>query len=150
MEGRARRSRALRKELDRRGLITPHFTWTSYACTDGTPVPPDLRANAIRLHWRLELMRHRLGDQPMVVDGPYRTVKRNREVGGAANSRHIHADGADFFVQQVDRWIAHGRQTRRGPPGRAQRAPFLADRDGGSARRHLRHGGCISTGVRRP
>ena len=117
--GRARRSRELRRELDRRGLITPHFTWASYAGTDGTPVPQALRANAIRLHWKLELMRHRIGDQPMVVDGPYRTPKRNREVGGAQDSRHVHADGADFFVGQVDRWIAHGRQTGRGPKSRA-------------------------------
>jgi hypothetical protein len=116
--GRARRSAALRKELDRRGLITPHFTWSSYACSDGTPVPHALRANAIRLHWRLELMRHRLGDVPMTVDGPYRTEKRNREVGGAADSRHTHADGADFFVQQVERWIEHGRRTGRGAKSR--------------------------------
>jgi hypothetical protein len=115
---RARRSPALRKELDRRGLITPHFSWASYACTNGTPVPTDLRANAIRLHWRLEVLRHRLGDVPMVVDGPYRTVERNREVGGASDSRHIHADGADFFVAQVERWIGHGRQTGRGAKSR--------------------------------
>jgi hypothetical protein len=117
-KARARRSPALRKELDRRGLITPHFSWTSYAGTDGTPVPRALRANAIRLHWRLELLRHRLGDVPIVVDGPYRTVARNRQVGGAEGSRHTHADGADFFVQQVERWIAHGRQTGRGAKSR--------------------------------
>jgi hypothetical protein len=111
--GSARRSPALRKELDRRGLITPHFSWASYACTDGTPVPRELRANAIRLHWRLELMRHRLGDVPMIVEGPYRTVERNRAVGGAGDSRHIHADGADFFLQQVERWIAQGSANSR-------------------------------------
>jgi hypothetical protein len=115
---RARRSPALRKELDRLGLITPHFTWTSYACTDGTPVPRELRANAIRLHWRLELLRHRLGDVPMSVDGPFRTAQRNREVGGAKDSRHVHADGADFFVAQVDRWTDHGRKTGRGARSR--------------------------------
>lgn len=115
---RARLSPALRRELDRRGLITPHFSWASYAGTDGTPVPVALRANAIRLHWRLELLRHRLGDVPLVVDGPYRTPQRNRQVGGAEGSRHIHADGADFFVGQVERWIAQGRQSGRGAQSR--------------------------------
>jgi uncharacterized protein YcbK (DUF882 family) len=49
-------------------------------------------------------MRHRLGDAPMTVDGPYRTEARNRAVGGAPLSRHVQADAADFFVDQVDRW----------------------------------------------
>lgn len=102
----ARVSPAARRWLDQHGYITPHFTWKSYACTDGTPVPPALKANAIRLHWRLELMRHRLGDVAMTVDGPFRTQAKNREVGGARQSRHLFADAADFFVQQVDRWIA--------------------------------------------
>jgi hypothetical protein len=116
---RARHSRALRRYLDRHGLITPHFSWASYACQDGTPVPARLRANAIRLHWRLERMRHALGDVAMVVDGPYRTEARNRAVGGAQNSRHTFADAADFFSAQVDRWIAHGRATGRGARSRA-------------------------------
>lgn len=105
----ARRSHALRAYLDAHGYITPHFTWSSYACTDGTPVPGDLRPNAIRLHWRLEILRHRLGDVPMTVDGPFRTKARNIAVGGASDSRHVHADAADFFATQVDGWIAHGK-----------------------------------------
>lgn len=106
----ARRSPAARRWLDQRGLITPHFSWASYACSDGTPVPRDLRANAIRLHWRLELFRHRLGDQPMTVDGPYRTRAKNTTVGGAPDSRHVHADAADFFQAQVNTWAKHIRK----------------------------------------
>jgi hypothetical protein len=109
----ARRSRLLRRHLNSLGLITPHFSWESYACSDGTPVPQSLRKNAIRLHWRLEIMRHRLGDVPMTVDGPYRTPAKNREVGGASDSRHMHADGADFFTAQVDRWIRQGTARHR-------------------------------------
>lgn len=106
----ARKSPALRRWCDRHGYITPHFTWKSYACQDGTPVPKSLRANAIRLHWRLELLRHRLGDVPMTVDGPYRTRARNIAVGGAPLSRHVQADGADFFEVQVNRWAEHIRK----------------------------------------
>jgi hypothetical protein len=102
----SRASPGVRKWCDQHGYITPHFTWQSYACQDGTAVPRTLRANAIRLHWRLELMRHRLGDVPMTVDGPFRTHARNTEVGGASESRHMQADAADFFVAQVEHWVA--------------------------------------------
>lgn len=108
----ARRSPAARRWLDRHGYITPHFTWASYACTDGTPVPARLRRNAIRLHWRLELFRHRIGDVPLDVDGPFRTASKNREVGGASQSRHLFADAADFFVAQVDRWVRQSKTLR--------------------------------------
>lgn len=103
----ARRSPALRRWCDRHGYITPHFSWRSYACVDGTRVPLGLRDNARRLHFALERLRHELGDQAIHVDGPYRTPKRNREVGGAQMSRHVQADGADLFKEQVDR-LAQG------------------------------------------
>jgi hypothetical protein len=41
----------------------------------------------------------------MTIDGPYRTEARNRQVGGAPLSRHVHADASDHFVGQVDRWV---------------------------------------------
>lgn len=110
----ARRSKAARRYLDRRGYITPHFSWASYACTDGTPVPHHLRPNAVRLHWKLEQLRHALGDISVDVDGPYRTKRKNQQVGGASDSRHVHADGADFFEAQVDEWVAHGKPRSRG------------------------------------
>lgn len=100
----ARVSPAARRYCDRHGYITPHFTWASYACKDGTHVPHALEANAVRLHWRLELLRHRLGDQAMTVNGPYRTPHWNRVTGGAGDSRHVHADAADFFRAQIKQW----------------------------------------------
>jgi hypothetical protein len=131
---RARNSPAVRRWCDEHGSITPHFTWRSYACSDGTPVPKALRPNAIRLHWRLELLRHRLGDVPMTVDGPYRTAARNRAVGGAADSRHVHADGADFYRAQVDDWARHLRRKDESLADARDRVMALADRtfsDGG-------------------
>lgn len=109
---RARTSPALRKWCDAHGYVTPHFSWRSYACQDGTAVPRSLKPNAIRLHWRLELMRHRLGDVSMTVDGPYRTRARNTAVGGARDSRHVHADAADFFVGQIDGWVKRSRRLK--------------------------------------
>lgn len=111
----ARANRAMRKHLDSQGQVTPHFTWAEFACQDAakTPVPPNLRANTIRLCWLLEKMRHQLGDVPMSIDSGYRTPAHNREVGGASDSRHTHADAADFFVAQVDRWVAQGTAPSR-------------------------------------
>lgn len=104
----ARTNPRVRAYLDAHGYITPNFTWASYAGNDAakTPVPRILKPNAIRLHWDLERFRHELGDVPMTVDGPYRTAAHNREVGGASLSRHVQADAADFFLAQVDQWVA--------------------------------------------
>lgn len=102
---RAQRSPAVRRWCGQHGYITPHFSWRSYHDTRGVPVPMSLRHNAIRLHWKLERMRHELGDVPMTVDGPYRTHEHNVEVGGSSDSRHVHGDAADFFKEQVERWV---------------------------------------------
>jgi len=109
-KARARTSRAVRKHLDTQNRITPHFTWPEFACQDAarTPVPANLRANTIRLCWLLEKLRHQLGDVPLSVDSGYRTPQHNKEVRGAPDSRHTHGDAADFFADQVDRWIAQG------------------------------------------
>jgi Peptidase M15 len=111
----ARASRKVRKHLDAQDHVTPHFTWAEFACQDAakTPVPANLRANTIRLCWLLEKMRHQLGDVPMSIDSGYRSPEHNRAVGGAADSRHTHADAADFFVAQVDRWVAQGTAPNR-------------------------------------
>jgi hypothetical protein len=111
----ARMSRAVRKHLDATDRITPHFTWSEFACQDAqrSPVPPNLRANTIRLCWLLEKLRHQLGDVPLSPDSGYRTPQRNKEVGGAPDSRHTHGDAADFFAGQVDRWIAQGTAKNR-------------------------------------
>ena len=103
-------SRAVRKHLDAQDRVTPHFTWSELSCQDAhrTPVPANLRANAIHLCWLLEKLRHQLGDVPLSIDSAYRTPAHNKEVGGAPDSRHTHGDAADFFATQVDRWIARG------------------------------------------
>jgi hypothetical protein len=112
---RTRASRAVRKHLDTQQMVTPHFAWSEFAGHDPqkTPVPANLRANTIRLCWLLEKMRHELGDVPMAIDSGYRTPDWNRHVGGAADSRHMHGDAADFFTAQVDSWVAKGTAANR-------------------------------------
>lgn len=101
----ARRSPGLRKWCEDHGYITPNFSWKEMAGSDGTPVPKNLRKNAIRHCRRLEVFRHRIGDVSISIDGPYRTPARNRAVGGASQSRHMSADATDHYLAQVNRWI---------------------------------------------
>lgn len=109
----ARHSRAARRWLDRHGQITPHFSWAEMADTRGPQVPRHLRPNAIRHAWNLERFRHKLAAHAkrrhrrfsgVSIDGPYRTVEHNLEIGGATDSQHLYADATDHFQGQVTRW----------------------------------------------
>lgn len=103
---RARSSRQFRKYLDSHAYVTPHFSWAEMGSNRGDPVPLALRSNAIRHGWNLERFRHALGDVAISIDGPYRTVEYNREIGGAPESRHTYADASDHFLAQVNEWVA--------------------------------------------
>ncbi|HET9382151.1 MAG TPA: M15 family metallopeptidase [Streptomyces sp.] len=54
------------------------------------------RANALVTMWKLQAMRHAMGDRPIVVNGGFRSVTCNTNVGGAANSRHMYGHAADL------------------------------------------------------
>jgi zinc D-Ala-D-Ala carboxypeptidase len=54
------------------------------------------RSNALRAMWRLEAMRHALGDRPLIVTSAFRSRSCNAAVGGASNSRHLYGDAADL------------------------------------------------------
>jgi zinc D-Ala-D-Ala carboxypeptidase len=54
------------------------------------------RANALVTMWKLQALRHALGDRPIGVNGGFRSVACNSAVGGAANSRHMYGDAADL------------------------------------------------------
>jgi zinc D-Ala-D-Ala carboxypeptidase len=54
------------------------------------------KANALRTMWKLEAMRHALGDQPITVTSGFRSYACNSAVGGASNSRHLYGDAADL------------------------------------------------------
>ncbi|MFD4024907.1 D-Ala-D-Ala carboxypeptidase family metallohydrolase [Streptomyces sp. NPDC058576] len=54
------------------------------------------RANALVTMWKLQAMRHAMGDRPMTVNGGFRSVSCNSAVGGAANSRHLYGHAADL------------------------------------------------------
>lgn len=54
------------------------------------------KANALVTMWKLQAMRHALGDQPIRVTSGFRSVSCNNAVGGASDSRHLYGDAADL------------------------------------------------------
>ncbi|NYI04143.1 D-Ala-D-Ala carboxypeptidase family metallohydrolase [Allostreptomyces psammosilenae] len=54
------------------------------------------RSNALRSMWKLEAMRHALGDQPIRVTSGFRSYACNSAVGGSSTSRHLYGDGVDL------------------------------------------------------
>jgi zinc D-Ala-D-Ala carboxypeptidase len=54
------------------------------------------RANALVTMWKLQALRHALGDRPIGVNSGFRSVACNNAAGGASNSRHMYGDAADL------------------------------------------------------
>ncbi|MEU0375141.1 D-Ala-D-Ala carboxypeptidase family metallohydrolase [Streptomyces sp. NPDC006283] len=66
-------------------------TWSGGAVSAATA-----KSNALRTMWKLEALRHALGDQPITVTSGFRSQACNSAVGGASNSRHLYGDAADL------------------------------------------------------
>lgn len=81
--------------------ITEHFTWAEAECHDGTEVPLELQPNARRLAGTLEKIRAKHGG-PLHIVSWYRTPWHNSRIGGASQSRHMTADGADVRPTDMD------------------------------------------------
>ncbi|MFF8830181.1 D-Ala-D-Ala carboxypeptidase family metallohydrolase [Streptomyces sp. NPDC015131] len=54
------------------------------------------KSNALRTMWKLEALRHALGDRPITVTSGFRSHACNDAVGGASGSRHLYGDAADL------------------------------------------------------
>ncbi|MFG1952894.1 D-Ala-D-Ala carboxypeptidase family metallohydrolase [Micromonospora sp. NPDC048830] len=52
--------------------------------------------NARVTMWKLQAMRHALGDQSIVVTSGFRSYACNSAVGGSSTSRHLYGDAADL------------------------------------------------------
>lgn len=62
----------------------------------GNVSPAQARANALVSMWKLQALRHAMGDRPVVVNGGFRSVACNNAVGGAPASRHLYGDAVDL------------------------------------------------------
>jgi zinc D-Ala-D-Ala carboxypeptidase len=54
------------------------------------------QANALVTMWKLQALRHALGDRSIKVASGFRSIRCNQLAGGAARSRHIYGDAADL------------------------------------------------------
>ncbi|MEU8707135.1 D-Ala-D-Ala carboxypeptidase family metallohydrolase [Streptomyces sp. NPDC048565] len=66
-------------------------TWAGGAVAAGTA-----KANALSSMWKLQALRHALGDQSIRVTSGFRSTSCNASVGGASNSRHLYGDAVDL------------------------------------------------------
>lgn len=53
------------------------------------------RANILRVMWKLEALRRKLGDSPLEVNSGFRSISCNNSSGGASNSMHLYGAAAD-------------------------------------------------------
>ncbi|XEC32502.1 peptidoglycan-binding protein [Streptomyces fradiae] len=72
-------------------LNTCNTTWAGGAVSAATA-----KSNALRTMWKLEALRHALGDAPIRVTSGFRSTACNAAVGGASTSRHLYGDAADL------------------------------------------------------
>ncbi|MEU7028454.1 D-Ala-D-Ala carboxypeptidase family metallohydrolase [Streptomyces sp. NPDC046275] len=72
-------------------LNTCNTTWAGGAVSATTA-----KANALRTMWKLEALRHALGDAPIRVTSGFRSYSCNSAVGGSSTSRHLYGDAADL------------------------------------------------------
>ncbi|MFG2326886.1 D-Ala-D-Ala carboxypeptidase family metallohydrolase [Streptomyces sp. NPDC048568] len=78
------------------------------------------KANALRTMWKLEAMRHALGDVPITISSGFRSRACNNAVGGSATSRHLYGDAADLtgspsFCRLAQQSRTHGFSEILGP-----------------------------------
>jgi zinc D-Ala-D-Ala carboxypeptidase len=74
----------------------------------------EAKANALRTMWKLEALRHALGDQPIRVTSGFRSKACNDAVGGSPSSRHMYGDAADLGVDPHSLCTLAKEATNRG------------------------------------
>lgn len=84
-----------------------HFDYTEmdddcYGGWTGGPLSASAtKANALRTMWKLEALRHALGNNPLIVTTAFRSYSCNASVGGASNSQHLYGNAADLVSSYV-------------------------------------------------
>ncbi|WP_432083006.1 D-Ala-D-Ala carboxypeptidase family metallohydrolase [Streptomyces sp. WAC 04229] len=78
------------------------------------------KSNALKTMWKLEAMRHALGDVPITISSGFRSRACNNAVGGSSTSRHLYGDAADLtgspsFCRLAQQSRTHGFSEILGP-----------------------------------
>ena len=80
-----------------------YFNEGEFACKCCGQLPPAVQENIVALVDNvLDLARELFGG-PVVVNSGYRCPKHNLEVGGVANSQHMHGEAADLSCEDDER-----------------------------------------------
>lgn len=96
-----RRNRGFKRWLWRHGYLSPNFRRIEAGSKAGARcpaagVPSTLKHGAQEHAFRLERVRHKLGDRSMSALSWYRSPCHNSEVGGATGSKHMEATATDW------------------------------------------------------
>jgi LCP family protein required for cell wall assembly len=108
------RWRRFKRQLRKRGLLSPHYTVDEFAskagkCGCARSFPKRKQRKAQQLAFRLERCRHRLGDRQIGVLSGYRSPRHNHCVGGAPASRHVVGDAIDPIKPSGVPWAKFNR-----------------------------------------
>lgn len=76
--------------------LTNNFSRQEFDCKDGTIVPAKYLSNVKELADNLQVLRDYLNVPVSVTGSGYRTIVHNKKIGGAKNSQHLTASGADI------------------------------------------------------
>ncbi len=76
--------------------LTKNFNREEFDCKDGTIVPDKYLKNVQELAENLQVLRDHIGESVMITGSGYRTPSHNKKVGGAKQSQHLTASGADI------------------------------------------------------
>lgn len=80
---------------------TANFSWSELnrcnsSWSGGAVSAASAKENARRNMWKLQAMRHALGDRSISVSSGFRSYSCNRAVGGSSNSRHLYGAAVDL------------------------------------------------------
>ena len=80
-----------------------HFSWSEVdgGCGaggygGGSVGAATVQSNLLRTMWRAEALRHRMGDQPLVVTSGFRSQACDRSVGGSGTGQHTYGAAIDL------------------------------------------------------
>jgi uncharacterized protein YcbK (DUF882 family) len=79
--------------------LTKNFDLFEFHCKDGTHVPDKYIPNAREVAKNLQVLRDEIGEPLWISGSGYRTVSYNKKVGGAKESQHLTASGADISAK---------------------------------------------------
>lgn len=87
--------------------VSKHFKVKEFSCNDGADYVPIDKGLIIKL----EALREKLENRPIIINSGYRTREYNKKVGGVPESYHIYGKAVDIHVNgKTPAQIAHAAQ----------------------------------------